>query len=328
MGTRRDGRYNPRRKKRSLAALPSASEALLKKQRDVIAWWQLRDEGLTPDRIARIVDCGMLRPRPGRVFTATRGPMERDAQRWAAVLSGGREARLASHSVLGVAGIAENDQSGDIHIIVPGNAPRPTPGVVRHRTKKLPEHDLKLVGDSDFPGTTIARALVDAASDSKVELLSDYLDRAVMLGQYDAVAINRVLGERVVIRGRDRFSAATASLDASTGRFLSTFERRTTRLVATSTRIGLPVVNVLAHGFRPDLGWIDTAAIVECDGRDYHRSPAQILADAEREEILIALGYVILRLRWGQVVYEPERTLARIEEHVLANSRPPVPLVG
>ena len=46
---------------------------------------------------------------------------------------------------------------------------------------------------------------------------------------------------------------------------------------------------------------------------------------AAKQRALEALGYVILRVTWHQVVYEPDRTLKRIEAFLLANREPPVP---
>jgi hypothetical protein len=323
MGAFRDGRHNPKRKPRRSPHLPTAASRLLREQRDVIAWWQLREAELSADRIARIVDAGLLRPLPGRVFTTTAGRVERPARRWAAVLSAGPRARLASHTVLELLDIAEPPGDDHVHVVVPGSAGRPTPGVVLHRTTKLADHER--VRHDGYPATTVSRALLDAAADSTADTLAGYLDRAVMLGRYDAADIQRALGERRAIPGRGTFEAATATLDESTGRFLSEFERKVHQLIRTSTRIPLPEVNVLAEGYRPDLRFPGTAALLECDGRDYHRSMAQIVADGEREAILHALGFVILRLRWSQLAYEPERTLQRIEQHALANAHPPVP---
>ena len=128
-----------------------------------------------------------------------------------------------------------------------------------------------------------------------------------------------------MLDGYRQLTNAVAALDATSGTFRSIFERRTMRLVERSTLIPAPVVNVLLEGFLPDLRFVGTRAIIECDGRDYHRSPAQIIADDERQRILEARGFRFLRLRWEDVVYREERTLRRIEQFVLANLTPPVP---
>lgn len=302
--------------------LPSASEARLTKQRDVVAHWQLCQDGLGAREIDALVDSGVFRRLPGRILTTSRSPLELDARRWSGLLSGGPNARLTGASVLALAGIRERAED-DVRVVVPGAAARKCAGVRRYRTNHLPPEDLKLWGD--LPGTSVARALVDAAADATVDELSDDLDRAVMLGLYDATAVLAARQARPRLVGLTKLDTAIATLDETSGQFRSVFERRTTRLVQRSTVLPPVVVNVIAHGYRPDIHPVGTAAIIECDGRDYHRSPAQILADDAREERLWQLGYFILRLRWAQVVYEPERTLARIERFVLEHAAPPVP---
>jgi very-short-patch-repair endonuclease len=60
--------------------------------------------------------------------------------------------------------------------------------------------------------------------------------------------------------------------------------------------------------------------VIECDGRRFHRTPERILRDAERDRVLRAGGFAVLRLLWDQVVYEPERTLARVVAFYRANA--------
>lgn len=322
MGTYRDGRVKRREKPRRRPLLPEASEKRLEKQRDVIAFWQLREDGLGHDDIERLCDARMLRRIPGRVLTTTRSPLTIEAQRWSAVIGCGPDARVAGTSALGLVGVREHD-AGPFHIVTPGAAMRARPGVRPHRVTDLRDDDRTTV--DGYPTTTVARALVDAAAQSTPDELANDLDRAVLLGLYDGTAMDDILAHKPRFAGRPQLEAAIATLDELSGKFLSVFERRTARLVQHSTVIGTLAVNVLAHGYRPDIHAVGTSAIIECDGRDYHRSPAQIVVDAEREERLIALGYSILRLRWADVVYQPELTLARIERFVLEHAAPPAP---
>lgn len=318
MGSFRDGRHTKRRGTRRARLLPAVCDATLAKQRDVIASWQLRDAGLSSAQVEALVDAGLLRVLPGRVYTTRRSPLERDAQRWSAIVACGPNARLTGSSALEVARVRESPTEA-FHVVVPGSATRRTPGVVIHRTQVLDAESCTLL--EGYPATTLPRALVDAAAESSTSTddLADYLDRAVALKKYDEVALRAALDARPHLRGRGKLIDAMATLDASSGRFLSAFERRTVQLVKQSRLISPPVVNVLIEGYRPDLRWINTWAIVECDGRDYHRSMAQVLADEERERRLLAAGFVILRLRWEQVVYHPDETLRRIEAFVLAH---------
>lgn len=325
MGAFRDGTINVKRKTRRRApVLPSKSESRLADQRDVIAAWQLADDGFSDDNIESAVDLGLFRPLPGRVFTTWRSPLDTEARRWAGLLSGGREGRLTAATILAMAGIREQEPS-QVHVVVPGEAARKCPGVRRYRSTKLPDADRRLW--NGMPGTTVARALVDAAADSTIEELEEDLDRATMLGLFDEAAVTRARRARPRLEGMPKLKTALATLDEHSGNFRSLFERKVTRLVQQSTVIGAVEVNVLVTNYRPDIHPVGSSAIIECDGRDYHRSLAQIAADEVREERLRELGYFILRLRWAQLRYEPQRTLELIEAFVLAHPGPPVPRV-
>ncbi|MDQ8046325.1 MAG: DUF559 domain-containing protein [Solirubrobacteraceae bacterium] len=312
----------------------------LREQQGQISYRQLVAAGLSDEAVARRVKTRQLilqteaqsqrrrarpraRPRskPHRVYSAHGGPLSPDARRWAAVLSAPEPAYLSHLSACALHGLDIPPRT-PIHVVHVGGGWEPPRGVVAHRTTHLPNHDIAT--NARVPATTLSRGLLDAAVSSRAELLDDLLDSAVRLGIYDGASMVRVLNERPTTRGVAPLTAAIGRLDSTSGTFRSNFERRTTRLVERSRRIPAPVVNVLVEGYEPDLWWRGTRAIVECDGRDYHRSPAQIAKDEEREAILRALGFRFLRLRWHHVVYEEERTLERIERFVLANMEAPV----
>ncbi len=210
-----------------------------------------------------------------------------------------------------------------MHVIYTGKTWDPPRGVIAHHTKDLPERDCLVV--RGWPCTTVGRSIFDAAHRADDEFLDDLLDRAVELQVYDERDLSRLTKELGTFPNAERLSAAIGRLDDKSGEFRSKFERKAARLIGTSNLIGMPVVNVLVDGFRPDMLFPGTRAIIECDGRDYHRSLAQILADEQREEILYHRGFEILRIRWKDIQYEREATLRRIEQFVLANLAPPVP---
>lgn len=322
-------------------ALDARIDARMATQGDLIGYQQLRDIGLDAASIHRRVDGHQLylrtdRPKRKRaspptqrtmlpangVFSKHSGPLTIHQLRWRAVLAAPDGGRLGAISCC-VAHDLVPQQGTQIWITYPGSGWRAPSGIRPVGTGHLPGTDLVTV--QGVPAVTPSRAILDAAAFSTPELLDDLLDRAETLGLYDEDTLGRLMRERSRWPGNGPLSEAMGRLDELTGEFRSKFERKVTRLVQGSRRIPAPLVNVLAEGYRPDIGWLGTRAIVECDGRDYHRSMAQRLADERREEILIARGFCFLRLRWHHVQYEPERTLDRIERFVLANSMPPDP---
>ncbi len=114
------------------------------------------------------------------------------------------------------------------------------------------------VRHAGLPTTSVSFALVGRSSDSTTDELARYLDRAVMLGRYDAEALALVIQRRGNFRGRHRLLGAIATLDASSGRFRSEFERRLNELIKTSTMLSPAMVNVIVEPFRPTSGSWDS----------------------------------------------------------------------
>lgn len=330
----------PQRARTPKAELTRRINDVMERQAGRISFEQLRGLGLSRQQIATrrlsgelIIESktkprshrpGRARPRTDmtrRVYRSPGAPMTPDGRRWAAVLSAPAVGFVDHVSSLQLHGL--EDPSYPVHVLVEGGGWEGPVGVKEHRTRSLPAVDRTTV--RGINATTVPRALIAAAADIDRERLHDLLDTAVRLGKYDGDQMIRVLESRQMVAGYKPLTAAVAALDSTSGTFRSIFERRTMRLVEQSSLIPVPVVNVLVYGYRPDLHVAGTRAIIECDGRDYHRSPAQIIADDRRQRILEARGFRFLRLRWADVVYNEEQTLARIERFVLANSEPPVP---
>ncbi len=333
----------------SKAAINRAIDALMQRQSGLIGYRQLRQIGLSPKSIASRAGSGdlVLRAEPRRggpagyrrpnaanapqrrsrissnaVFSRDSSRLDLDGLRWRALLAAPPSARLAEVSSCALLDLC-GPTGTTVHIVHAETAWRPPRGVIAHQTASLPARDRD--ARRGMPCTAASRSIFDAARRVDADFIDDLLDRAVERRVYNELGLKRLIDEFDTTSAAAKLDAAIGRLDDKSGEFRSRFERKVTRLVQTSTLIPEPVVNVLVHGYRPDLRFIGTRAIVECDGRDYHRSLAQILADERREEILYQLGFVILRLRWRHVQYERDETLRRIEQFVLANLAPPVP---
>lgn len=330
------------------AAINRAIRSHMDHQATLVGYRQLRALSLSPEAIENRVQSGELfertkwpddrsaeqtdpdrrrRRRLGSVFSGSEAPLTLDGLYWRAVLSAPAPAWIDGAPACALLDL-ERLRGSTIQVVHLGGGWKPPLGVTARRTTVISPRDHTEV--RGIPCLAAARAIVSGANDAKVDddRLDAWLLRAIELRVYDERALRRVIAEREMIRGARRSDAALDRLDDLSTEFRSVFEQKVTRLVQTSSLIEVPVLNALLDGFRPDLGWRLSRAIVECDGRDYHRSMAQIIADEQRETILRARGYVFLRLRWADVQYEPERTLRRIEQFVLANMVPPMPVAA
>jgi hypothetical protein len=136
---------------------------LLYRQDQVVCRSQAR-RFLTGAAIRARLDAGRWRAVARSVYVTHNGPVTRRQRRWIAVLSAGaaRPAVLAGASALECHGL-KGYRTEALHVLIPARCQdRDTPpGVVAHRTSRLPRADLHAVGLP--PRTVPARSLVDAA---------------------------------------------------------------------------------------------------------------------------------------------------------------------
>jgi very-short-patch-repair endonuclease len=71
-------------------------------------------------------------------------------------------------------------------------------------------------------------------------------------------------------------------------------------------------VNARVGGFEVDFVWRDQRLVVEIDGFTYHASRAAFERDRQRDSILAARGYTVIRVTWRQLVDAPEAVVARL----------------
>jgi hypothetical protein len=73
-----------------------------------------------------------------------------------------------------------------------------------------------------------------------------------------------------------------------------------------------PKLHLNGRDIVPDMLWHDHRLVIECDSRRWHDDPLTRQNDADKQAILEAHGYRVLRITWPQVVDHPRQTLARI----------------
>lgn len=268
----------------------------------------------------QLYDAGLARG----IFKGHAGPLTPEGRRWAGLLWAPENSWLGGASATATLGL-ERSRDSTVHLVTHNDSPRrkKAPGVRLERTELLPGDDLCVVGD--LPCTAVARSLLDLAPDADPHRLGRLIAQAETLRIYDHLSMHRVIDERPRARGSKDYRAALAKIDEGSDRARSLFEAKTVALMATSPILPPMTQNAVIEGVEADIWQVGTRAVIECDGRQFHRTLAQILRDAERDVILMAAGYQILRLLWDQVVYHPDATLARVVAFCQANQEPPNP---
>ena len=71
---------------------------------------------------------------------------------------------------------------------------------------------------------------------------------------------------------------------------------------------------------RVDFLWPEAMLIVEVDGMTKYAEAGELQREKQRQNRLMAEGYVVLRFTWADVVHRPEAVLASVREVLKINS--------
>ncbi len=263
-----------------------AIAALAERQAGVVSHVQLQRFGLTRRAIRRRVESGRLQPLQRGVFAVGhrgRGP---DARWWAAVLALGEGAFLSHISAADAFGMRQS-ASGLVHVTVRGRSGRERRAGIRvHRPLELPDDHVTIL--RGLPITTPARTLLDLSA-SGIRNLDRVLDLAERQRLIDFTELHALL-ERYPRRPGTRFLKAQLERYRGPIDLRSELERLVYQL-CDDHGLPRPHVNCSIEGRVRDFYWPQCRLVVEADSYGWHRSPAALNDDRERDVELTLAGY-------------------------------------
>jgi very-short-patch-repair endonuclease len=276
------------------------------RQGGVIEHAQLRACGLSASGIHRRVRAGRLHPLFRGVYAVGHRAVGPVGRRWAAVLACGDGAVL-SHVAAGAAWGMRPTSSGVFDITVARGGRARRRGLRIHTATLLPDDEITRL--DGLPITTPARTLLDLAA-APVRNLDTLLDRAE---QQRLISFDQLHALLERYPGRP----GTRSLKAQLARYRGPVDVRSEleRLVyqvCDAHGLPRPQVNCVIEGKVRDLYWPACRLVVEADSYAWHRSPAALNADRERDVELTLAGYCVLRFTWEQVTQRPEYVVRAI----------------
>lgn len=182
-----------------------------------------------------------------------------------------------------------------------GNGPR---GISLHRVRTMPTSSER----DGLRVTTPARTLLDLA-----EILGPAdLRRAVRQAEFDRLVnhdqLTHLLTSHPGRRGAKRLKEAIAGGAAPTR---SEFEDRFLSVVR-DAGLPRPEMNERVEGAKVDFLWRTQRVIVETDGWDNHSGRVAFEDDRDRDQRLLAAGYVVMRVTWQQLTRQPLKVAARL----------------
>jgi very-short-patch-repair endonuclease len=271
----------------------------------------LRDRALLyvdPDQLLIALRSGRLRRVQRGVYIPRNLELLPVTAARAAILSSGIPKAVASH-----------ETAARVHgLALPGGRRREHVTVQPEKRRK-DRKDLKFhirgiaLGDTisfdGIPVTTVQRTLLDLAC---------LLDRLPAVWAIDEALRQRrctreAIGQALAMwRGGTGSRSARIRLAESDGLSESILETAA-RLTLADARLPPPVAQFEVHApdgrliARLDHAYPFQRVALEYDGRSVHEAPTALYRDRDRQNVLVALGWTVLRFTWWDVVEDPAR---------------------
>jgi very-short-patch-repair endonuclease len=232
----------------------------------------------------------------------------------AALLHAGPHAALSHTTALAVWG--ERRLERPLHLTVDESIRRAgAPGLIVHRRKRFDPTSDQCVIRRGLRITTLARTVVDSwpllpPAERRPLALDLARRRLVTAGQLDEALAERpnVAGRRLLRQTIDLIDDGCESELEAHG-VLNVFRHRSLPPSVGQFRITLSTGNI-----RLDRAWPEAMLAVELDGARYHTSPEDRRSDLARDAALAALGWIVLRFTFADVIRDARGVRARVLE--------------
>jgi hypothetical protein len=274
----------------------------------MVTTWQLLACGLTHNAIATRVRRGQLHRVYRGVYAVGHDALTQTASFVAAVLACGAQATLAHHAAAAHLQMLEHD-GREPDVIVPCGGGRKIDGIRAHRSR-LDRRDVWI--RDGIRVTSPARTILDLAATTHPKPLRRLARQAQAEQRVNVRQLLDVLDRNPHHRGAARLRATIADGPAPTR---SDHEDLVLDLL---DRAGIerpelnPRMRLDDRPISPDMLWRADRLVVECDSRRWHSDPLTQQDDADKQAILEAHGYRVVRITWQQALQRPSQTLARL----------------
>ncbi len=268
-------------------------------QHGVVARRQLLELGFSSDQIGRRVRRGSLHVVQRGVYAAGHSVVGARGRWLAAVLAYGPDSALSHRSAAELLGVLPRT-SRPIEVTSSARW-RPRRGIVVHKAP-IPHDEISTV--DGIPVTGLSRTLLDLASILSRERLEAALNEAEVLELTDRVSVHALLERYPRRSGTATLRAILSDRHRARGVTRRELERRFAVALA-STDLPRPHRNadvaVAGRFFEVDCLWRAQRLIVELDGGFVHRTWRSSERDKERDRLLIADGWRVIRITWRQL---------------------------
>lgn len=287
-------------------------------QHGVVSFGELRRAGLSVAQIKHRIRTGRLVQLHRGVYFAGAGRPGQPALWTAALLTCGERSAITDRSGAQLLGLLPLSMGTlPIDVTVPSSI---------HRRRGIRVHERPLV-DSELTVvdgirvTTPARTLLDLAATEPRWILERSLREAEAVDPSVAASLAALVKAH---RGRRGIRVLRAILGDGMGLARSELELRFRRFLS-AHGLDRPRANhrieVGPRAFEVDFSWPAQRLIVELDGHAFHRGRQAFESDRDRDRVLQAAGWRVVRITWRQLHDEPT-LIARDLRQLLGESAP------
>jgi very-short-patch-repair endonuclease len=287
------------RGQRSTRDLDRAVSELAERQHGLAARRQLLALGLSKRAIEGRLERGVFHPMHRGVYAVGFRIRSKEARWMAATLACGPDAVLSHWSAAGLWGLRRG--SSQAIEVTRAKGWRAPGAVVAHRA--APPDDERTVVDG-IPVTTTPRTILDLAAVASRRQVERALNEVEVRRLTDRLSIPDLLAR---YPGRPGTVVLRELLDEDTERDGVTENDFEESLVPLLDSYGLPRprfnadIAVGERFFRADCLWRKERLIVELDGRAAHGTRKAFEGDRERDRLLMADGWLVMRMTWRQL---------------------------
>lgn len=280
------------------------------RQHGIVTARQLAAWGFSRNAIAVRVRRGHLHPIYRGVYAVGHDALTQTASFTAAVLACGANAVLSHHSAAVHLGMLTCD-GGDPHVTVPCAGGRNVAGIRVHRSQLDPRDAWTRDG---ILVTSPARTTLDVAATMSAHGLRRMGRQAQAEQRVNVRQLVEVVQRHPGHRGAANVRALIADGPAPTrsdheDMVLDLIDRAGIDRPELNTRLRLDGRTIEA-----DMLWSERRLVIECDSRRWHSDPLTRENDADKQAVLEANGYRVLRITWTQGINHPRQTPARLAQ--------------
>jgi hypothetical protein len=278
------------------------------RQHNRIAAHQLRRLEVRGSSVRDWMRAGYLHPRLRGVYAVGSPASTTESDLFEAVLYAGPGAMLSHTTGAWWLGLVDHP-SPIIHVSTPRRRTSPR-GILIHNRRA----GLERAAHDGVPTTTIPQTMLDLAAAGELRLVRRALARLDYQKGFNPQALLALcVGGR---RGSQNLQWAIAHFDP---RFAHTRSPLEDDWLICCEQLDIPKpddVNVEICGISVDAVYYDAKLIIEFDGADNHRSPAQVRRDRRNELTLRTAGWMVLRYSSDLIRDEAELVRAEVFHHI------------